>query len=164
MLDKNKKFNVPMNERKFIKPDIRKKAFKEIYLTYQKKYEHVGMKLLFAYLNTDPNKIVDYIILYKAKDDSGTTDLILYDAVPAFSDRSTPGYVYCKRNNIADKFYEEGIESMVKMSKDKFDQFIELGLHLSLDKNDELYWKNLDNIEDLIRGLMDLSFQFNKKV
>ena len=162
MLDKNKKINVPINERKFIKPDIRKKAFKEIYLTYQEKYKHVSMKLVFAYLNTDPNKIIDYIILYKAKGNDGT-DLILYDAVPAFSDRSTPGYVYCKRNGIADKFYEEGIESMVRLSKDRFDQFIELGLHLSLDKNNELYWKDSKNIEDLIRGLMDLSFQFNKK-
>lgn len=160
MLDPNKKLKIPASELTFIKPDIRQKAFKEIYTTYQNKF---GMKLLFAYLNTDSSQIIDYILVFKAKDSTGKTDIVMYDAVPAYSDRSTPGYVYCKRHGIVDDFYQEGIDSMVLLSQDKFNEFVDLGLRLSRDKNSDLYWKNPNNIKDLISGLMDMSFHFKKK-
>lgn len=160
MLDPNKKLKIPVTELQFIKPDIRQKAFAEIYQTYQKKY---NIKLLFAYMNTDPEIIVDYLIIYKAKDSTGRTDIVMYDVVPASSDRSTPGYVYCKRNNLVDDFYTEGINSMVILAQDKFNEFIDMGLQLSRDKNSELYWKNPNNFKDVVLGLMDMSFQYKKK-
>jgi len=160
MLDITKKLKIPASELRFIKPDVRQKAFKEIYTTYQNKY---GMKLIFAYLNTDPTQIIDYILIFKAKDSTGEVDIILYDAVPAFSDRSTPGYVYCKRNGITDDFYQEGTDSMVILSQDKFNEFIDLGVHLSRDKNSDLYWKDPKNIKDLVFGLIDMSFNYKKK-
>lgn len=160
MIDPNKKLRIPINEMKFIKPDVRQKVFKEIYTTYQKKF---NVKLIYAYLNTDPNLIVDYIVMYKAKDSTGKVDIIMYDAVPAYSNRCTPGYLYCKRNGITDDFYDEGINSMVILSKDKFNEFIDMGLRLSRDKESDLYWKKPDKSKDLITGLLDMSFQYKKK-
>ena len=160
MIDPNKKLKIPVKELQFIKPDVRQKAFAEIYQTYQNKY---GIKLVFAYLNTDPSVIIDYIVMYKAKDRTGTTDIIMYDAVPACSDRSTPGYIYCKRNNKVDDFYTEGINSMTILSLENFNQFIELGLQLSRDKSSELYWKSPNNFKEVALGLLDMAFQYKKK-
>ena len=160
MIDSSKKLNIPPSERKFIKPDVRQKVFKEIYTTYKTKY---NIQLMFAYLNTDPSRVVDYIVMYKAKDDSGTTDIVLYDIVPAFSDRCTPGYLYCRRNKKTDDFFENGIDAMTILSLDKFNEFIDMGLGLSRDKESELYWKNPNNIDDLLRGLLDMSLQYKRK-
>ena len=34
---------------------------------------------------------------------------------------------------------------------------------LSLDKNDPMYWKNPQNSDEILQGLLDLSLRYNKK-
>ena len=160
MINPDKKLKIPAKEKQFITPDVRQKIFKEIYTMYQRKY---NVKLVYAYMNTDPNLIVDYLVIYKTKNLTGDRDLIIYDCVPAHSDRSTPGYRYCKRTGITDTFYEEGINSMVVMEKNKFYEFITSGLALSTDKNNSLYWRSPKNYKDLLNGLLDLSLRYVKR-
>lgn len=160
MINPDKKLKIPAKEKQFIMPDVRQKIFKEIYTMYQRKYT---IKLIYAYLNTDPDLMVDYLIIFKTKNTAGNKDLIIYDCVPAHSDRSTPGYRYCKRTGITDDFYEEGINSMVVMEKNKFYEFITSGLGLSTDKNDPLYWRSGENYKDVINGLLDLSLRYVKR-
>ena len=160
MINPNKKLKIPANEKQFIMPDVRQKIFKEIYTMYQRTY---NIKLIYAYLNTDENLMVDYVLIFKARNNDDTKDLIVYDCVPAFSDRSTPGYRYCKRTGVTKEFYQEGINSMVVMERDKFYEFIKFGLGLSLDKSDELYWKSPNNYKELLEGLLDLSIRYVKK-
>ena len=160
MLDNNKKLRIPIDELAFIRPEVRQKLFKEIYITYQNKY---NIKLLYACLNTNPDVLVDYCIIYKTKNDDGTKDLIIFDVTPVSSDRSTPGYRYCKRNKITDDFYDEGINSMVIMERSKFFEYIEMNLMLSKDKNSEDYWKGPKNSDKLLKGLLDISFRYVKK-
>ena len=157
MLDSNKKIKIPADELAWISPDVRQKIFNEIYATYQTKY---NIKLLYACLNTNPDVLVDYCIIYKTKNDDNTGDLIIFDIPPIHSDRSTPGYRYCKRNRITDDFYEEGINSMVVMDRSRFFEFVEMGLHLSRNKDDKNFWKNPENSDQLLN---DISLLYVKK-
>ena len=161
MITSSKRIKIPPEELRFIKPDVRQKLFKEIYSGYTNRY---GMKLMYGYLNTDPEIFVDYCIIYKARNDDNTADIIVYDIPPIHSDRSTPGYRYCRRTYQEDKFFEYGVENMVVMDKVKFFEFITMNLGYSTDKSDPLYWKNPANYKDLLQGLLDISLRYNKKI
>lgn len=160
MINPDKKLKIPAKEKQFIMPDVRQKIFTEIYTLYPRKY---NIKLLYAYMNTDPELIIDYLVVFKSKNDTGTHDLIIFDCVPASSDRSTPGYRYCKRVGITNDFYDEGINSMVIMEKNKFYEYINMGLGLSNDKDDPKYWRSPSNYKDLLNGLLDLSVRYIKR-
>ena len=161
MITSKNKLKIPPEELRFTKPDIRSKLFKEIYSGYKNIY---GLKLIYAYLNTDPSLLVDYCVIYKARNDDDTTDIIVYDIPPIHSHRSTPGYRYCRRTHQENKFFESGVEDMVVMDKNKFYEFIMYNLEYSLDKNDPKYWKNPENYKDLLQGLLDISLRYNKKI
>ena len=161
MIMSSKRIKIPPEELKFIKPNIRQRLFKEIYTGYTKRY---GIKLIYAYLNSDPNIFVDYCVIYKARNDDDTADIIVFDIPPIHSDRSTPGYRYCRRTMQEDKFFAYGVDTMVVMDRTKFYEFITLNLGYSLDKNNPLSWKNPDNYKDLLQGLLDISLRYNKKM
>ena len=159
MMKSSKKINIPVNELKFIKPEIRQKLFLEICNGYPKRY---NVKLMYAYLNSDPEIIVDYLVMYSARNDENTADLILFDIPPIHSIRSTPGYRYCRRTHKEDEFYEYGIDDIVVIEKDKFYEFI-TSIGLDRDKNSEFYWKKPENASELLSGLLDLSLRYNKR-
>lgn len=159
MIKSSKKINIPVDELKFIKPELRQKLFLEICNEYPKRY---NVKLLYAYLNSNPDIIVDYAIIFAARNDEDTTDLILFDIPPIHSIRSTPGYRYCRRNHIEDKFYEYGIDDIVVIEKDKFYEFIS-SIGLDRNKNSEFYWKSPKNADELLSRLLDLSLRYNKR-
>ena len=161
MMKNPKRVRVPLDERKYIKPDVRKKLFKEIYSGYPKRYD---VKLVYAYLNTDPDLMVDYCVIYSGRNADNTGDLILFDIPPIYSDRSVPAYRYCRRTHQEDKFFEYGIDEIVIMDKYKFYEFITMKLGLSLKKGDETYWKNPNNYKEFIRELLDMSLLYQKKV
>lgn len=156
----SKRVKIPPAELRFIKPNVRQKIFKEIYTGYTTRY---GMKLVYGYLNSDPELFVDYCIIYKARNDDNTADIIVFDVPPIHSDRSTPAYRYCRRTNQQDKFFEYGVDNMVVMEKSKFYEFITLNLGFSTNRKDDLYWKRSTNYRDLLQGLLDLSLRYNKK-
>lgn len=143
-----------------ISGNLRQKLFTEIYKTYSKLY---GVKLIYAFMNTDPNLIIDYIVIYKTRNDDDTTDLIIFDASIVYGSTCTPAYRYCRLNKKAKKFYQNGIENMVTMQKSKFYEFIQEGLGLTLDKESPLYWKNPENYELLCEGLLDLATRYRKR-
>lgn len=157
----SKRIKIPPEELRFIKPDIRQKLFKEIYSGYTTRY---GMKLIYAYLNSDPTLLVDYCVIYKARNNDDTANIIVFDAPPIHSDRSTPGYRYCRRTMQEDKFFEYGVDNMVVMDRTKFYEFITLNLGYSLNKDDALYWKNPKNYRDLLQGLLNISLRYTKKI
>lgn len=162
MIDNDKKIAIPLDELKFIKPDVRMKLFKEIYTEYTKRYP--SMKMIYANLNHDATVMVDYCLIFKAKNNDGFGDLILFDVPPIHSNRSTPGYRYYRRTKQEDNFYESGVDEIIIMELNKFYEFITLNLELSLDKKSPKYWKSPDNSSILLKGLLDMSFRYNKKM
>ena len=160
MFKEKDELRIPASEKRFINPDLRQKLFTEIYTLYGKKFE---IKLLYAYLNFDPEVIVDYCVIYSARNDSDTADLILFDIPPIHSDRSTPGYRYCKRTKKTTEFFNYGIDHMVVMERAKFNEFIVKSLELSLDKNSDLYWKKPEHYKDLLQSLLDMSLMYKTK-
>lgn len=160
MITSSKKIKIPPDERRFISPDIRQKLFKDLCNNYKSK---LNLNLIYGYLNSDPEIMIDYCIIFKVRNNDDTGDLILFDVPPIHSDRSTPGYRYCKRTHQVYKFLEYGIDDMAVMDKNKFFEFITLNLGLTRNKNDYLYWKNPDNYKVLLQGLLDLSLRYNKR-
>lgn len=161
LLEYRKKLGVPSDaRRKMILPDMRQKVFKEIIETYQRLY---GIKLIYAFLNTDPESIVDYAAVFTARNDDDTADLVLYLAPPIYTELSTPGYRYCRVNKMASKWYQFGFEHMVKLTKENFYGFLQHSLFLSIHKGDDLYWKDPRNYYEVIEGLIDLSHLYNRK-
>ena len=162
---------VPSEERTMIDPVTRQRLFTEIYKTYSKMYR---IQLIYAYLNTDPNLnaidptvLIDYLIIYKARNDANTTDLILYDAPPIFSDRCVPAYRYYKKVRKKDNFYRFGIDEMVILQKNRFYEFLATSPRLKLTRNKkdgEKYWKHPKNGVKLAKALSELGMQYNKKM
>jgi hypothetical protein len=159
MKNKNR-LNVPFEQRSSINPEMRQKVFQEIYEGYTQKF---GIKLLYAYLNHDPNIMVDYCVIYKARNDADTTNLIIYDVAPLFSDRSTPSYLYYKRMHQVDKFFQYGIDEAVIMDQSRFFEFLRVRLELNRKKGDPNYWKNPVHGGELCDSLLELSLEYVKK-
>ena len=160
MIDGRNKLHIPPDEKKFITPKSRQKMFKHIINGYTERF---GMKLIYAYLNSDPNLMVDYCVIYTARNEDNSGDLILFDIPPIHSDRSTPGYRYCYRVRKEDEFFQFGVDDMTILAKEKFYVFITMGLGLSRDKNSPDYWKKDENYEDLLQGLLDMSLRYTKR-
>lgn len=160
MFNSSKNLHIPTEEKRFITPEVREKMFKHIYSGYPKRYP---MKLIYAYLNSDPNMMVDYVVIYSARNDEDTGDLILFDVPPIHSDRSTPGYRYCYRTKKEDEFFKAGVDDMTIMDKNLFYEFITMKLGLSRDKKSPDYWKSANNYEDLLQGLLDISLRYTKR-
>lgn len=151
---------VPMNERTFIRPDVREKVFKEIANGYKKRF---NIKLLYAFLNTNPEFQLDYGVIYKARSDDGIHDVIVFDMVPIYSDRCTPVYLYYKKLKKEDNFFNFGIEEMVNIDPNRFYEFLKVRCLLDRDKNSENYWKNPKHAEEMCDELLNLSLPYVRK-
>ena len=154
------RLNVPHDESIMISPEARQIAFKQIYMGYTKRYQ---MKLLYAFLNYDPDKMTDYLIVYKVRNDDNTANLIMYDLAPIFSDRCTPNYRYYKQVKKAGQFFKYGLDEMTTLEESRFYEYIEKYLLLSRDKKEDTYWKDPKNAAILCEGLLDLSLRYKVK-
>jgi len=155
-----KRLQVPKEERMVITPEPRKIAFKQIYTGYRDLY---GIQLLYAYLNWDPDIMVDYAVIYKGRNADNTGDLILFDVSPIHSDRCTPAYRYYKKINKTKEFFDYGIDEMTIMVPEKFYEYITEYLLLSLKKDDPNYWKKPEHAGEVCKNLLDLSLYYTKK-
>lgn len=160
MIRNPNRIEVPTDARSYITPHARDVCFKEIYEGYAKRF---NIKLLYAYLNHDEDLMVDYCIIYKARNDLDTADLIIYDCPPIYSDRCTPSYLYYRNLKKRKKFFQFGIDEMVIMEKSKFFEYLVLKLRMSKQKNDPMFWKLPRNGRKLVKGLLDLQMQYVKK-
>jgi hypothetical protein len=161
MIDHNKILSVPVEEKAFIDPRVRPKFFMDLIQNYKDRYPN--FKLIYAYLNTDAKIPIDYVIIFSTKNVDNTMDLVIYDAPLLYNDRSLPGYRYCKRLKIEDDFFKEATNNMVSLSLVRFNEYINMMLNLSIESNNELYWKRPEYAKTFCKGLLDLSLRFNKR-
>lgn len=144
----------------WVRPEIRLKAIKEISLGYQARF---GIKLIYSFINTDPNMELDYGIIYKAWNDDKTNKIILYDMVPAYSDRCVPSYIYYRKIKAQENFYNYGIEDMRLVSEDKFFHFLDFRCLLNRDKNSDRYWKRPEHAKELCTQILDAGLPQNRQ-
>jgi hypothetical protein len=158
MIDKNKKLKIPREEKLYISKEIREALFLDLINVYQEKCQ--AMTLVYAYINTDSSKPLDYILLFRTRNTANTTDLIVYDAPLLYSDRSIPGYRYCKRTGIVNTFIEEAVASMVRLSEYRFREFIELSTGLEYIDEGENSWMNAEYATIVADKLLELSTRY----
>lgn len=162
MIDKNKKLHVPREEKLYITPEVREKLFIDMINEYNKRFPNLTLE--YAYINKDPEIPMDYILLFKTKNIEGTVNLTVYDCPMLYSDRSIPGYRYCKRTGKLDLFFEEAVNSMVRLPEFNFIEFVTGLLQLEYaDENSEKYWKNEAFAASVARNLMELSTRYVQK-
>ena len=174
MIDSNKILHIPHEEKLYIKPEVRQALLKEIITEYPKRYPN--LKLIYAAMNHDPKCPIDYTLVFKTMNNTGTIPLIVYDGPLLYADRSVPGYRYCKRMKIEDKFYLEGVKSMTTIPENRFYEYIENMIFVDVEidgkmnnilaSNDSkslVYWKKEDFIVPVIKGLFDLSLRYVKR-
>lgn len=157
---KIKSLDIPHEVLNFIKPDTRLEVFNYILKDYAKRYPQ--LKLQFAYINTDSESPIDFVVLFKTKSVDGKRNLIVYDIPVIYSDRSLPGFRYCKSQGkeMANKYYEYAINNMTRMDEIKFHEFIEHVANLSLNKRSKKYWKKEQYAKELSSKLFDLSLLY----
>lgn len=162
MIDPTKRLKIPMPEKYYIYPDARKKLFMHLVNEYKIRYE--DLKLLYAYLNFNPDLNIDYLLVFSTKNSAGNP-MIMYDAPFLYSDRTTPGYRYCIKNNLLDDFFEEAMLQMTTLPKYSFNEFLSIAINppLSTDKNNPRYWRNPNVAFDLCKNLGELSLRYAKK-
>ena len=161
MIDKNKKLNIPRSEKVYITKDVREKLLIDLLNEYENRYDTLTLE--YVYLNNNPEKPLDYIVLFKTRNDNNTMDLIVYDAPLIYSDRSIPGYRYCKREKMEKLFFEEAIGSMVILTEARFKEIIEVTIGLEYDNEGERHWKNAEYAEMIAAGLVDISLRYVRK-
>lgn len=160
MFIKDKKLKIPREEKRYITPEPRKKLFLHLINEYNTRYP--DLKIIYANLNHNPDIPIDYVLMFMSKDESNRD--VLYIEVPyLYSDRTIPGYRYCVRNKLLDDFFQESVSLMTKISYDRFVEFVNVMLELSVVENSPLYWKNENNIEKFTNGLLELSARYAKK-
>lgn len=163
MLKDINRITVPKEEKLFITPAMRQKCFDEIYNGYMIRYPQ--LKLLYAFLNFDPDtdESTDYCVIYLTRNDADTMDLVLFDIVPIYSDRCTPAYRYYRKVKKESNFFKYGINDMIVMIKPKFYEYLETGLRLSRNKNDERYWRKPEFAPIICKELTTLSLRDQKQ-
>lgn len=159
MISKYKKLNIPKEEKLFILPDPRKKLFKDLLNEYSKRYP--SFKLIYANLNHDAELPIDYILIFITE--INANEIILMETPYLYSDRTIPGYRYCKRENQVDLFFEEASELMTRMPYDRFVEYLNAMLELSVDENSDNYWKASKNMKAVTEGILTLASRFRRK-
>lgn len=160
MIRNKNKLRIPYQYRHQIHPKVRVDVFKEIAAKYQ---SYFGIKCIYAFLNTDPNFMIDYGLVFKGRNDDNTHDIILFDMVPINGDRCTPEYVYYKNVGKEKNFFQYGIEEMVIISPHRFYEYLEMLCGLTRNKSDDEFWKKPENAKKLTENLLELSLGYNRK-
>lgn len=156
-----KRLKIPMDELLFIYPDARERLFLDMIDEYKKRFPQ--FKLIYAYLNRDASIGVDYLIIFEAIGQQTHQKTIIYDIPYIYTDRSIPGYRYCKREGLLDDFFYDSSHLMVTTPKIRFEEYLNSFLNLSNHKDDELYWKSPSNSLAVARGLSNLSLYYVRK-
>lgn len=152
--------DIPFEEKTFILPEPRIKLFKNLIDNY--KVFCPELKMIYAFLNFNSKTPIDYLLMFTAK--SNGQKVLLWDAPYLYSNKTIPAYRYICKHNLFEQFFKYSEESLCRMSYSKFEEFIPCNLcNLSLNPNDEKYWKNSDNADDLLSAMADLSLQYTPK-
>jgi len=139
------------------------KARQELFINMVENYKIFcpKIKLIYGGLNYNSEYKADYIVIFEANPENQKR-LIVWDCPYIYTNRSLPGYRYAIKNNQYVDFFRECAMHFCQLEEDKFYEYLtsENCDNLSLDRRDERYWKNPDNIEDLIKGITTLSLRY----
>lgn len=144
---------VPRDELLFIEPEPRKKLFINMLENY--KIYCPGMTLEYAYLNVNSQYPVDYVVVFNGM----TTDkrpIVLWRCPYLYSWESIPGYRYAVKNNLHEQFFKEEGNTMCKITRGRFNEFITTMCHLPLNE-----WKNPEYAETVMDNLSALALRYN---
>lgn len=158
--EKDKKLHIPFDELKFIMPDSREKLFMDMLQEYKRRFPQY--KLLYAYLNRDATINIDYLIIFEAIGATSGNSTIRFDIPFIYTERATPGYRYCKREEILDDFFADSDMFMVTLSESRFNEYLN-SIDLSVRSEKPEYWKKAENAKELCTGLSELSLYYIRK-
>lgn len=151
------KVNVPMEELRFITKDARIKFFKNLLANFE--VFCPAFKRIYAYLNFNSETPVDYLVIFTAEIHGVETALWLMPYL--YTSRTLPGYRYVVQHNLYEDFFKDCYMHMIKIPKNKFDEFIVDGCNLSLKKEDPNYWKNPEHGNLLLKNMASMSLLYN---
>lgn len=158
-LKDDNELTIPFEEKGLPSKETIKKIFTNICNGYRNRYK---LELVCAYYSSNMQGIYEYMVIFKGRNKDDTGDLILFDVPPKGSTRSIVGYRYYYRLGKLDSFFKFGIDNMTIIRMDQFYDFLKNGLLLSTEKEDNVYWKSKEHIEDVLEGLADLQILYNR--
>lgn len=153
-----------------ILPD-RDRYFNDLIVKFKEKFP--GLKLLYANNMTgarlDPERPnPDFVLICKgtlvSKDRRlPPKPIILMDMPMIFTDRSIAGWTIAVESGNMKGYFEYMLDKALRIDENKFYEFIQYMALLSLDPNDRLYWRKIENADTLIKDLEELYARYNKK-
>lgn len=151
-------FSPPEEERLIVYPDAREKLFINLVENY--KIFCPDFDILYAALNFDSEIKIDYLIIFHTVYEE--REIVLWDAPFLYSNRAIPAYRYAVKKSLHDEFFKECRAHLCMIPQERFIEFLKsyIGGELSLDPEDERFWKNPNMTQTLMRGMSEMSLQY----
>lgn len=151
-------FSPPQEERLFVYPEARQKLFINLVENY--KIFCPELQIIYAALNYDSELKIEYLIIFHTVLEG--QEVIMWDCPFLYSNRAIPAYRYAVKRSMHSEFFTECKAHLCMIPQDKFIQFLGSYLcgELSLDPEDERFWKNPSMMGDLMRGMSEMSLQY----
>lgn len=151
-----------------ILPD-RDRYFNDLIQQFKKKYPQ--MKIVYANnmmgARMDPSRPnPDFIIIAKyTVDQPGRRpiNVMMVDAPMLFTDRALAGWTISVESGNLNGYFDYMMEKALRIDQTKFYEYIQHMALLSLDPQNELYWKKIENADRLVKDLSELYARYNKK-
>ena len=162
MFEHHEKYiDVPMEERKYIYPEARKKLFINLVENYN--IFCPTLEMLYAGLNFDAELKIDYLVIFRTQTKSGS--IILWDAPYAYTNRCVPAYRFVVKHGWHEAFFKECMSHFCQMPEARFKEFLQSDHcnYLSLDSNSPDFWKNPNNIDRLMNGMSTIGLMYIPK-
>lgn len=156
-------FSPPMEEREFVYPEARQKLFINLVENY--KIFCPDLSIVYAALNYNSELKIEYLIIFHIvkKEENGTDRaLIMWDAPFLYSNRAIPAYRYAVKKNMHQQFFQECRNHLCMIPQERFLEFLQsyVGGELSIDPNNERFWKNPNMVDTLMHGMSEMSLQY----
>lgn len=140
----------------------------EYFLDMLRKFKerYPGLKIIYANCTTGdridttkPNP--DFILIAKGRlvsDDpkNRPIDVVVVDAPMVFTDRSIAGWTISVENGNMDGYFNYMLDKALRIDERRFKEYIVHMALLSLDPEDELYWKRPENTKKFASELSEL--------
>ena len=136
------------------------------------KETYPGLKIIYAN-NTmgarlDPeHPQPDFVIVVKgvlmSKDPKKPNrDVIIVDAPMMFTDRSIAGWTIAVESGNMKGYFDYMLDKALRIDLKRFNEYIEHMALLSLDPNNALYWKKIENTEAFTSNIAELYARYSK--
>jgi len=150
-------FEIPRDELLWIDPQTRKTLFYNMLDNYRVYCPNLTLE--YAYLNFNSKLPFDYTVVFSGR--STTKERIMaWKCAYVYSWDSIPGYRYVVREGKHAEFFDDQMKTMCRISRGRFNEFIQMMCQLSLNEQDESYWKSPYFAETLLDNLSELSLRY----